>query len=86
MEPLTHAFNLNVYRATGTRPFDLDMSHPPPEVTLHYDDDEPSTIEKGGIISANQLETDFAKVPTYLNKALRLYKSNFDKRLHKAHH
>lgn len=34
-KPLTHAYNLNIHRGTGTRPFDLALSRPPPEFTLH---------------------------------------------------
>lgn len=80
LEPLMHVYNLRVHRAVGTRPFDLVISRPHPEFTLHYDDDEaPVPTGKHCTDFANQLRKVITKARISLDKVQNRYESDFDK-------
>ena len=80
---VTHAYNLSVHRSTGTTPFDLVLSRPPPPFVVQF-----STRNKRSAKS-KQLSKDFAtrlhdtlaKAKGNLEAAQARYKSDFDKRI-----
>lgn len=56
VEPLTHAYNRNVHRDTGFRPFELVLSLLLPELMFHYDENAPPPTGKDGTDFAYQLQ------------------------------
>ena len=82
---LTYAYKNHVHQSTGTTPFDLVLSRPPPGFSLYHnsrgvrkatDEQREHYIE--------QLEAKIAKAYDRLLKTQRRYKRDFDKRVRTA--
>lgn len=76
------AYNMSVHRSTGTTPFELVLSRPPPEFTLDHNAQRlaattPATRED----FAHRLAIALHKARKTLLRTQRRYKQDFDKRL-----
>ena len=79
---LTYAYNNHVHRSTGTTPFDLVLSRPPPAFSLYHNERgvrKPSEEQRDYYIE--QLEATVQKAYDRLLKTQQRYKRDFDKRV-----
>ena len=82
---LTYAYNNHVHRSTGTTPFDLVLSRPPPALSLYHNERgvrKPSEEQRDHYIE--QLEATLQKAYDHLLKTQQRYKRDFDKRVRSA--
>ena len=82
---LTYAYNNQVHRSTGTTPFDLVLSRPPPAFPLYQNSrgNRKLTGEQREHY-VEQLDGTLAKAYNRLIKTQRRYKRDFDKRVRTA--
>ena len=84
-EGLTFAYNCHVHRATGTTPFDLVLSRPPPEMTLQHRVNKrpkPTNLEKADFLA--RLQEAMQRAQTRLEKTQSRYKRDYDKSIRVA--
>ena len=82
---LTYAYNSHVHRTTGTRPFDLTLSRPPPAFSLHRSlRDRPELHSRDRHEFLIALDEIIAGAYNRLKKAQARYKKNFDKRVRRT--
>ena len=82
---LTYAYNNHVHRSTGTTPFDLVLSRPPPAFSLYQNsrgNRKPTGEQREHFVE--QLDRTLAKAYDRLIKTQRRYKRDFDKRVRTA--
>ena len=82
---LTYAYNNHVHRSTGTTPFDLVLSRPPPAFSLYHNsrgNRKPTGEQREHYVE--QLDATLAKAYDRLIKTQRRYKRDFDKRVRTA--
>ena len=82
---LTSVYNCHVHRSTGTTPFDLILSRPPPAFSLHRSlrgRPEPDSRDRHEFLIA--LDETTACAYNRLKKAQARYKKNFDKRVRRT--
>ena len=82
---LTYVYNNHIHRSTGTTPFDLVFSRPPPDFSLSHNERgvrKPSEEQREHCIE--QLEATLQKVYDRLLKTQQRYKRDFDKRVRSA--
>ena len=78
---LTYAYNMHVHRSTGTRPFDLVLSRPPPDFTTGP---EVTRIPPPGtrrLLFADRLRASIEQARATLQRTQGRYKRDFDKRI-----
>ena len=83
---MTHVYSCHVHRTTGTTPFDLIPSTPPPPFSQNSsqrDRPEPESRKQHEILIA--LDETIAGAYNRLNKTQARYKKNFDKRVRRTH-
>ena len=80
---LTYAYNMQVHRTTGTRPFDLVLSRLPPEFTLRQARSV-RTTNRQDRDRVTKLRDTINKARSKLMKTQARYKFNFDKRTRKV--
>ena len=81
---LTYSYNCHVHRSTNTTPFNLVLSHPPPEFSLHHSvklRDPPTAEQKNDYPKRmdNVIQTAYSR----LMKTQQRYKRDFDRRIKK---
>ena len=84
---LTYAYNTSVHRSTGTTPFDLVLSHPPPPFTIHQDIGNPkykADSRKSREDLVRRMEQAILSARRRLRKTQLKYKADFDKRIRVA--
>ena len=82
---LTYGYNCRVHRTTGTTPFDLILSRPPPSFSLHRSlQDLPEPDRRGRHEFLIALDETIAGAYNRLKKAQARYKKNFDKRVRRT--
>ena len=80
---LTHAYNMTVHRSTGTTPFELVLSRPPPPFAVQQSPSAQKVKKSSKLeeVYLRRLEAAIAKARTRLTDAQARYKSDFDKRI-----
>ena len=84
---LTYAYNCHVHRLTDTNPFNLVLSRPPPEFSLHHSAKlraPPRAEQKNDY--ARRLDDAIQTVYSRLMRTQQRYKRDFDKRIKKIKH
>lgn len=78
---LTYAYNNHVHRSTGTKPFDLVLSRPPPDFTRHHPTPRPRASNDVRRDFVQRLDAAFSKADATLRAVQARYKRDFDKRV-----
>ena len=84
-EALTYAYNNHVHRSTGTTPFELVLSRPPPVFSLHHKvnpRERPTPGRKADFIS--RLDVAIQKAYESLSRTQERYKKDYDKSVIRA--
>ena len=83
---LTYAYNNSVHRATGTTPFQLVLSNPPPSLIVHRSVTEANIgkTRRGRTEIVERLETAVCNARKRLTKAQERYKRDFDRNVRRA--
>ena len=83
---LTYAYNNSVHRATGTTPFQLVLSNPPPSLIVHRSVTEANIgkTRRGRAEMVERLETAVCNARRRLTKAQERYKRDFDRNVRRA--
>ena len=84
-EALTYAYNNHVHRSIGTTPFDLVLSRPPPEFSLHHSVNprQRPTVEKKADFVI-RLDRAIEKAYASLTKAQARYKKDYDRSVRRS--
>ena len=82
MGPLTYAYNSHVHRTTGTTPFELVLSRPPPEFSLRRADGDSPPADRGNQRAEflKTLDSTIQKAYGSLRRTQARYKRDLDKR------
>lgn len=84
-QALSYAYNSHVHRSTGTTPFDLVLSRPPPDFALHHDvsrEAPPGMHRKDDFVA--RLQSSMRKARASLLRTQSRYKRDFDRRVRKV--
>ena len=82
---LTYAYNCHVHRSTRTTPFDLVLTRPPPEFSLHHSARRRSTPDANARDDFRQrLDLSIQKAYKSLQRTQARYKRDFDKRVRRV--
>ena len=84
-EALTYAYNNHVHRSTGMTPYELVLSRPPPEFSLHHQlnpRERPTPGKKADFVS--RLDLAIQKAYASLKKTQRRYKKDYDKSVRRS--
>lgn len=80
-DQLTHAYNIHIHSATGTRPFDIVQFETPPEITMYEEIADPVETTQTSTINAHdhpefpqRLETGIGAARNTLTKTPERYK------------
>ena len=79
---LTYAYNNHVHRSTGTPPFSLVLSRPPPEFSLHHSirsRAQPTQDQRNDYV--RRIDDSIQHVYTRLLATQARYKRDFDKQI-----
>ena len=81
--PLTYAYHSHVHRTTGTTPFELVLSRPPPEFSLRGADGDGPPSDRGNQRAEflRTLDNTIQKAYGSLRQTQARYKRDFDKRV-----
>ena len=82
---LSYAYNTHVHRSTGTTPFELILSRPPPEFSLHHTvrrRPKPDALTKKDFLVRLSSAIDGARGS--LSKSQARYKRDFDRRVRES--
>ena len=80
---LTYAYNTAVHRSTGTTPFDLVLSRPPPSFTNNI---ITGSSERSDMTFAQRLRDSIDRARSHMDKAQARYKRDFDRRVRRVTH
>ena len=80
---LCYAYNTAVHRSTGTTPFELVLSRPPPEFGLRHSPGRRLSRKQRKDL-ADRLEVSIGKAKASLAKTQARYKADFDKRVRRS--
>ena len=79
---LCFAYNTAVHRTTGTTPFDLVLSRPPPEFSVDHQPNRGKRPVRQDFV--DRLKIALGKATRSLRKTQERYKRDFDKRIRRA--
>ena len=82
---LGYAYNTHVHRSTGTTPFELILSRPPPDFSLHHTVKKrprPEASTKADFL--NRLSSSLEGARSRLKKSQARYKRDFDRRVRES--
>ena len=80
---LCYAYNTAIHRSTGTTPFELVLSRPPPEFGLRHSPGRRLSRKQRKDL-ADRLEVAIGKARASLAKTQAKYKADFDKRVRRS--
>ena len=86
-EALTYAYNNHIHRSVGTTPFDLVLTRPPPDFSLHHavnPRERPTAGRKADFV--NRLDEAINRAYASLIRTQARYKADYDKTIRKANH